>query len=203
MAKPWGILCVWNCGEMAINSVFSWYEPRSTNKAMQKGTRHGCAGVPDSVSQPTQASGSCPPVFSPSFLFLASCSVLPVTQVASPLPAYILPAGPERPQAVGWMEFCPLSFPGAAMLVTCPWRQPWLGPLVLWDPGHTLILRRKNQVDGRCFSNRRVGVSWLIARHCSWSRGTNGACQFCLTALSRRTFHPSWGCLFSQTLLST
>lgn len=40
--------------------------------------------------------------------------------------------------------------------------------------GHTLVSRKKGQVDCRCFLNRKIGVFQFIARHCSWSRATMG-----------------------------
>ena len=115
-----------------------------------------------------------PYYFFPNFLSLTSCSVLPVTQVASLFPAYALPAGPELLQAIGPVDFCPLSFPGAAMSMTCPWGQPYRGPAGAGASGHTLVSRKKGQVDCRWFLNRKIGVFRLIARHCSWSGATMG-----------------------------
>lgn len=104
--------------------------PGPHTKVCREGTHHGVGkshGICSSTHPGLRFLFSC---CFPSFLFLAPCSVLPVTQAASRFPACILPAGPELPQAVSPVEFCPLSFPGSAISVT--WCRGPLDTISSW-----------------------------------------------------------------------
>lgn len=83
----------------------------------------------------------------------------------------------------------PCCFPGV-VVSELPSKQPQLGAAAARGPWIHSYWGKRGQVDHRCFSNRQVQVSWLITSHCSWSRITTGACQFCFAALSGKTSHP-------------
>lgn len=146
--------------------------PGACSKLCKKRHLYGWAGVTESVF--TRFSpifpGPClcltflPASFSPSFLSLASCPALLVSQVASLFPTHSLPDGPELPQAVGPVDFCPLSFPGATVSVIGPWGQPQRGPAAAVGPWTHSHLKEKWSVDCRClfvWGFVLIGRKWI------------------------------------------
>lgn len=84
---------------------------------------------------------------------------------ACPFPAHVLPADSELSQTVGPVEFCPLS---CAEVCDLPLKAALTRPSKCSGPLEAMHSHLKEKASSGCFSHRKVGVSWLIARHCSW-----------------------------------